>query len=106
MDKRIKWLLIVAFLFVIVIGIGIISWRVFSVCCEPAIDVLPPGQQKIQACPDAWYDNQMPTVIFKDQPKSQESTEYFIVDGKRRELDEFDLDWIAQHCSLEKGIVQ
>jgi hypothetical protein len=55
---------------------------------------------KFQQCPDEWIDNQMPSTDLK---KSE--TQYFILNGERRELDEFDIAWIQKNCSLKKQVV-
>ena len=39
-------------------------------------------------------------------PGSSEQKEYFILEGKRRELKEFDLDWIKKNCDIKPQIVQ
>lgn len=57
------------------------------------------GEDKLRACPDEWIENRMPSV------GSTGSVQYFILEGKRRELSEFDLDWIKQHCNLKPTIV-
>jgi hypothetical protein len=31
--------------------------------------------------------------------------QYFILDGKRREIDEFDMDWVQSNCNLKKQVV-
>ena len=52
-------------------------------------------QGKLQVCPDEWYDNQMPPV------EPSEQTQYFIINSERRELSEFDLNWIEQNCNIK-----
>jgi len=52
---------------------------------------------KLQQCPDEWIDNQMPSI----GPKKLER-QYFILNGERREIDEFDMEWIQKNCSLKK----
>ncbi|MEX0932915.1 MAG: hypothetical protein WDZ77_02340 [Candidatus Pacearchaeota archaeon] len=56
---------------------------------------------KLKICPDAWYDDQMPTIIGSNNPPSQ----YFIIDGERRELSEFDVDWIKENCEVNEPTV-
>lgn len=34
--------------------------------------------------------------------QSDVQSQYFILDGKRRELDEFDIKWVQTNCSLKK----
>lgn len=49
-------------------------------------------------CPDKWVNNQIPGEI--ELPR-----QYFIVDGKRRELAEFDLNWIKRYCKVTSEFV-
>ena len=58
------------------------------------------ANEKIRQCPDEWINNQMPTT---GQEKS--NSEYFIINGQRREVDEFDLDWIQKNCVIKKQTV-
>jgi hypothetical protein len=60
----------------------------------------PNLKTKLQQCPDEWIDNQMPSTDLK---KSE--TQYFILNGERRELYEFDVEWIQKNCGLKKQIV-
>ncbi len=55
---------------------------------------------KLQLCPDVWIDNQMPGD-FSEKYQRQ----YFILNEKRRELEEFDFEWVQENCNLEKQIV-
>lgn len=57
----------------------------------------------LQDCPQAWYDNRMPMVIEPGQPRS--ATQYFIYRGERRELAEFDMNWVEANCSIEPLVV-
>lgn len=54
-------------------------------------------QGKERVCPDAWYFDAMPgpSDAGSDQPR-----EYLVVDGERRELTEFDLEWIRENCEV------
>ncbi len=54
----------------------------------------------IQACPEEWIQNNMPGLESKDVK------EYFIYEGQRRELKEFDLEWIKKNCNVKPQIVQ
>lgn len=54
----------------------------------------------IKACPEEWIQNKMPG------PESKEVKEYFIYEGNRRELKEFDLEWIQKNCNIKPQIVQ
>lgn len=55
---------------------------------------------KLQQCPDQWIDNQMPST---DKIKSE--TQYFIFNGERRELNEFDIEWVQKNCNPKKQVV-
>ena len=58
----------------------------------------PFKSDKLRICPDAWYDNQMPGEVTKPR-------EYLIINGKRRELDEFDIEWIRNNCAVNKPTI-
>ncbi|MBI2543359.1 MAG: hypothetical protein HYW24_04180 [Candidatus Aenigmarchaeota archaeon] len=61
---------------------------------------------KLRTCPDKWVENRMPRTI--DENSTTEDLtpdQYFIVDGKRRELSEFDVDWIKENCNITPDIV-
>ena len=53
----------------------------------------------IQDCPEQKIIDSMP-VIGPSGPRS-----YFIYKGERRELDEFDLDWVESHCQVPVLVV-
>ncbi len=38
--------------------------------------------------------------------ETQEAKEYFILEGKRREIKEFDMEWVKKNCSIKPQIVQ
>ena len=69
---------------------------------SPVVPTTPPTPsvpKKIKECPDAWYKNMMPIII--DDPKDAEHAgEYLIVDGQRRELSEYDVEWIVDNCEV------
>ncbi len=56
---------------------------------------------KLQKCPQAWIVNKMPATSKSNLPE-----QYFVLDGKRRDLSEFDLDWVKKNCDLKPQIVQ
>jgi len=53
-------------------------------------------------CPDAWIDNQMPSV--KDD-KTVNLRQYFVIDGERQEMGDYDLDWIRINCNIKPQTV-
>ena len=48
-----------------------------------------------RACPDEWIEDRMPTF---DQNTGQR--QYFIFNGIRKELADYDVEWIKQNCSV------
>ena len=54
---------------------------------------------KLKICPDKWYDNQMPG------PAHPRTSQYFVLNGERRELAEFDINWIEKNCNISPGAV-
>lgn len=80
---------------VAVIGIVIIVFFLI----KPIVN-LPNLKTKLQQCPEEWIDDQMPTADLK---KSE--TQYFILNGERRELYEFNEEWIQKNCSIKKQTV-
>ena len=68
------------------------------------INSIPDSQtivNKLRVCPTNKITDQMPTVIPNDNPPST----YFILNGQRRELSEFDLDWVSKNCSIKNEVV-
>lgn len=69
-----------------------------------AVGRVPPSCQfaacpLVRSCPDEWIENRMPGPI------SNEPKEYYIVDGERRELSDYDNAWVRANCDLEKQVV-
>lgn len=58
---------------------------------------------KLRTCPDEWIENRMPGP--KAKQDRQKPNQYFILDGKRRELQEFDLDWIRNNCDIKEPVI-
>lgn len=54
----------------------------------------------LRVCPDEWIKNFFPMTEESPYPR-----EYYIIDSQRRELTEFDNDWIANNCQLEASVV-
>lgn len=63
-------------------------------------EITPSVIVKIQQCPDAWIDNQMPSV-----GEEKPVTEYYILKGERLEINAFDAQWIQKNCTLIKQVV-
>jgi hypothetical protein len=56
--------------------------------------------QLLQQCPEEWIQNKMPST------DGSGTSEYFILEGKKHELKEFDLEWIKKNCDIKPQIVQ
>ena len=54
----------------------------------------------IRQCPDEWIQNNMPSVSSEAR-----ANEYFIINGERKELKDYDMQWIKKHCNIEKTVV-
>ena|SRR3989304_7009323 len=63
----------------------------------------PTETSKLQTCPDNWYKNEQP-CIYKDSPTECENQkkEYFVIDGKRIEVEEVDVEWVKKNCEVKK----
>ena len=84
----------IAIIIGIVIIAGMAGFFVLSQRPTPSVSLL-------RVCPEEWYDNRMPsTVGSNDAPR-----EYFIYKGVRRELSEFDVNWVKTNCSVKPQIV-
>ena len=59
-----------------------------------------PPVSLLKACPEQWYVDRMPSVGSSDVSK-----EYFIYKGSRRELIEFDVEWVKSNCSVKPSYV-
>lgn len=58
-----------------------------------------PYKKLIQDCPEFLID-ETPLIFPPPQPTSPFPYRYYIYDGKRRELHEFDNEWLKQHCTI------
>ncbi len=63
-----------------------------------------PPESLLRVCPEQWIVNRMPITVVKwnvglnGTPKARE---YFIYKGVRRELSEFDINWVKANCSVK-----
>ncbi|MEI8103400.1 MAG: hypothetical protein WCG84_00645 [Candidatus Moraniibacteriota bacterium] len=62
-----------------------------------------PTTTLLKVCPEEWFSNQMPSTI---ESNTRVSKEYFIYKGVRRELLEFDVDWVKTNCSVKPQVVE
>ena len=49
-------------------------------------------ENKIKFCPDEWINNQ--------QPPTEENNQYFIINDERKELADFDMNWVVENCII------
>ncbi len=64
--------------------------------CNKEFELVGQKDNKLRFCPDELIRNEM--------PGTSGSEEYFIVNGERMELTQFDLTWVEK-CGLEKNVV-
>ncbi len=69
-------------------------------CCSKKVVQEQSSNNLLKVCPEEWYQNKMPGTPTSDV------SEYFIYEGKRRELKEFDLEWIYKNCNIKPQIVK
>jgi len=93
---------IVLILVVLITGIIIFSTQRSQDTKSPIVPTTlptPSEPEKLRECPDVWYKNMMPIIV--DIPKdANHAGEYLIVDGQRRELSEYDVEWITDNCEV------
>ena len=53
------------------------------------------SSQQLRECPDEWIENRMPG------PESDEARQYFIFKGQRKEIKNYEVDWIKSNCSVK-----
>jgi hypothetical protein len=56
---------------------------------------------KLRVCPEEWIINKMPST----DDSTGKGAQYFIYQGKRRELSEFDFEWVQKNCNLTPQVV-
>ncbi len=88
--KFLKPLFIISILYIVVV----------SCCAKKKNAQNTTSSIGLQVCPDEWIQNKMPGT------GGTEPNEYFVLEGKRRELKEFDLSWIKKNCNIKPQIVQ
>lgn len=90
-------------IFCVVIMIAILSMIFIFFKSTPSTilsRVLNVNGDKLRICPDIQVDNQMPGISgIKGYPR-----QYFILNKGRREMTEFDLDWVNNNCKVKKEI--
>lgn len=51
----------------------------------------------IRQCPDEWYENRMPSEPGGNNTERQ----YFVINGERKEIKDYDITWIKNNCSVQ-----
>lgn len=90
----------------IVLGTGFLGFNFLISENDNAIEKV--DGELIQMCPDEWIDNQQPCGCPIEDlycEGCQGNRDYFIFNGERRELGEFDVSWVLENCNLEKLVV-
>lgn len=54
----------------------------------------------LRVCPDRWIQNRMPGVVPMPGTAPEPARDYFLVGGRRREIAEFDGEWLQENCDL------
>jgi len=62
---------------------GSCAWKVLS-CSNGLLEI----------CPDVWYRNLMPGLEFSEEEQ------YFVINGTRREMSDFNVNWIIYNCNI------
>lgn len=78
----------------------LVSFTIVSCCAKKNKQPNASPSALLQVCPEEWIQNKMPGT------DDQEAKEYFILEGKRREIKEFDMVWVKKNCNIKPQIVQ
>ncbi len=106
-EKKYKsfWPMVLVALVSALVG-GALVWSLYNQGMEEQINSLMPGMtfktrhnKQLKACPENWYENKMPSM------EKEEKSEYYVYQGKRREISEFDAAYVRDNCKLEKETV-
>lgn len=73
----------------------------FNAFTPRSLPYVQPYSTGLRYCPDAWISNKMP-MVYRDGQLPVQQDEYFVVGGNRREVSEFDLNWVYANCNLRK----
>lgn len=57
--------------------------------------------EKLKICPEEWINNQQPIVSESNESTSEINEQYFILNKERRELSEFDMNWVIKNCDIK-----
>lgn len=59
-----------------------------------------PSVSKIRDCPDSIIENRMPRITNPESNAQPAPSTYYIYKGKRREVSEFDTEWVKKNCNV------
>jgi hypothetical protein len=80
-----------------ILFLAIVTLFLYSCKCKK--NTVNSNSNLLKICPEEWIQNRMPGP-------GTNFEEYYIVDGKRRELKEFDLEWVKKNCNIKPTVVQ
>jgi len=63
------------------------------------------SENLLSECPDEWIRDEMPCICDDDSCEKCKYREYFIFNGERKELKDFNVPWIRENCNIEVNIV-
>ncbi|NCU42013.1 MAG: hypothetical protein EOM19_04845 [Candidatus Moranbacteria bacterium] len=75
--------------------------------CENSCIGTEQEQVLLRACPEEKIINAMPTFESESSGEYDAGVpprEYFILNGQRREIEEFDREWVEENCSFEEQV--
>lgn len=103
-----KGFLVPILIIIAILGIGsTVVLRKDTLNLRPVPTISPTPTQTLQACPSEWIVNKQPCAYEKSPDECQNrNNEYYILDGQRREIEEFDAQWVKNNCFLKPTIVQ
>ena len=76
--------------------------------CENSCMGTEQKQALLRVCPEEKIINAMPTSGSESlggYDAGVPPREYFILNGERREIEEFDMNWVEENCSFEEQVV-
>ncbi len=91
-----KKIVTVLLLFIFTITVVIYAFMYFQK--QSTDDVTDVGSKfgLLKTCPDEWIVNRQPTI-----EGTLSNEQYFIFNGERREVDDYNINWIRANCGLE-----
>jgi len=105
MFKIIRFLLIILFSILVMLSIVILGGYFINRQSYPSLSNLPKSikyqlMSMFIKCPDQKiYNGEL--IVGKLQNRQNTIKEYFVVDGNRKELEDYDLNWVKEKCNPE-----